>query len=136
MMEKMDADRRREIGVKLCRIRTRKRLTQEKMAKLLGVSLVLYRRAEQGRMDISAVTLVRILQDVESLENDDRAAEDAELCYWETMISAMRKYMEAFGCTAGEAVEGLNFSHTDAEKLLMMLPGRPNGRSKRKKRGD
>lgn len=76
----MDNAFRNEIGETIKNIRRRTKRTQEEMSRWIGVSLSVYRRAEQGRTDISIENLARIMLACRLNITDEHHIEEKKAC--------------------------------------------------------
>lgn len=72
----MDNAFRNEIGETIKNIRRRTKRTQEEMSRWIGVSLSVYRRAEQGRTDVSLENLARVMLACGLSINDEHHVEE------------------------------------------------------------
>lgn len=71
-----DVSLRSEIGETIRLFRKRMSKTQEEMSRWIGVSLSVYRRAEQGRTDVSLENLARVMLACGLSINDEHHVEE------------------------------------------------------------
>lgn len=69
-----------QIGETLRMLRKRTKKTQEEMSRWIGVSLSVYRRAEQGRTNISIENLARIMLACRLNITDEHHIEEKNAC--------------------------------------------------------
>ncbi len=122
---KLKKTKRIEIGRRLLWVRKEKGLTQKQMAEDLHVSLVSYRRAEQGSQEVSVHLLEKISRasglKIDLFEEHLRSEDEAALQYWIRTMNTVQGYMKAHKCTAEKALSEMCFSEQDQMIILKMI---------------
>ena len=118
-------EKRTEIADRLYQERKRLGLTQRKMADRIGIGITSYQRAEQGRFELAAATLFRIMKtaglEISLTEDELMTGDAASLRYWIRTMRAVRNYMDIHHCTAEKAVAEMCFPLEDQKTLLRLI---------------
>lgn len=120
----MNKIERLETGVSIRKSRDSIHITQKEAARLLGVSLVSYRRAEEGNPLLSESLLKEIEWRAKALEKGSHKEllefQLDSLRHWEEQISSIRQYMNTHNCLAEQAMTELDIPESERAILIAL----------------
>lgn len=124
--EKLTAKERREYGDRILHERECRKLTQQEMAKMIGVSHTSYRRAEEARDEVSRKLMRQIMirmniPDGTERDGNFRKSQEAALEYWGRLSTMIREYMNAHDCDIATAAVEMFVPPKDLETLLHIM---------------